>query len=303
MTADIRQGSTGRNVLFEARINAVGSCPNSVKRGRILRLVAEGVHIVTMSKDGTSAENIADLEEGILHAGGVTMVTSAGNEGREIRATEAAALDTWIAVGAANIINGQPKRARYSNTGANLDVMGFSELYTVAGVPFDGTSASAPFVAGMLALWFERFYEVNGRFPTHQESYQFCVTNTVDMEDKGFDEKTGYGLFVLPKPESVKGDKVMPAKRPLIYIDPGHGGVDNGAIDNGIIEKNLNLQVACQVRDLLRAHGVDVKMAREDDLGVASNEELWFRTSEANALNLGVCQFTITGLTCRTCMD
>ena len=217
MTADIiRQVAPGATILFRKvpGINAKYGklTPNSVERMEEFyhSLIAEGVHIVTMSKDGTSAENIADLEEGILHAGGVTMVTSAGNEGREIRATEAAALDTWIAVGAANIINSQPKRARYSNTGANLDVMGFSELYTAALVPFDGTSASAPFVAGMLALWFERFYEVNGRYPTHQESYEFCATNTVDMEDKGFDEKTGYGLFILPRPESIGAGDTEP---------------------------------------------------------------------------------------------
>ena len=36
-----------------------------------------------------------------------------------------------------------------------------------------------------------------------------------------------------------------------VYIDPGHGGSDPGAIGNGIEEKNITLQIAIQIRDVL----------------------------------------------------
>ena len=33
----------------------------------------------------------------------------------------------------------------------------------------------------------------------------------------------------------------MPLKDKVIYLDPGHGGVDSGAIYKDILEKNINL--------------------------------------------------------------
>ena len=58
-----------------------------------------------------------------------------------------------------------------------------------------------------------------------------------------------------------------PAGRPLVVIDPGHGGYDPGAIGaNGEREKDLTLAVAKSIRDELLAGGrVRVAMTREDD--------------------------------------
>jgi N-acetylmuramoyl-L-alanine amidase len=36
-----------------------------------------------------------------------------------------------------------------------------------------------------------------------------------------------------------------------VVIDPGHGGADSGAVANGLVEKELNLEVALRLRDLL----------------------------------------------------
>ena len=36
-----------------------------------------------------------------------------------------------------------------------------------------------------------------------------------------------------------------------VFIDPGHGGTDPGAIGNGLQEKNLTLQIATRVKDIL----------------------------------------------------
>lgn len=53
---------------------------------------------------------------------------------------------------------------------------------------------------------------------------------------------------------------------PVIVIDPGHGGEDPGKVGvNDILEKDINLQIAMKVRDLLEEVGVEVVMTREDD--------------------------------------
>jgi N-acetylmuramoyl-L-alanine amidase len=55
--------------------------------------------------------------------------------------------------------------------------------------------------------------------------------------------------------------------KPLVVIDPGHGGLDNGAsAPNGVREKDIVLAYAQQLRDLLVDSGrFDVALTREDD--------------------------------------
>ena len=55
--------------------------------------------------------------------------------------------------------------------------------------------------------------------------------------------------------------------RPLILIDPGHGGVDNGAqTPNGIQEKTITLAFAKRLQEILIASGqFDVALSRDDD--------------------------------------
>ena len=36
-----------------------------------------------------------------------------------------------------------------------------------------------------------------------------------------------------------------------IFIDPGHGGSYPGAVGNGLQEKNLILQIATRIKDIL----------------------------------------------------
>ena len=55
-------------------------------------------------------------------------------------------------------------------------------------------------------------------------------------------------------------------ERPLVVIDPGHGGHDPGAKDEGVEEKALTLALAKALRDeLLDAGGIRVALTRDDD--------------------------------------
>ena len=54
-----------------------------------------------------------------------------------------------------------------------------------------------------------------------------------------------------------------------IVIDPGHGGVDPGKVGvNGVVEKDLNLRIAFELRKCLREQGFDVVLTRESDEGL-----------------------------------
>lgn len=68
-----------------------------------------------------------------------------------------------------------------------------------------------------------------------------------------------------------------------IYLDPGHGGKDSGASGNGLLEKNLTLEIALKIRDILNNEytGHSIKMSRTTDKYPALAE----RTGEANAWN------------------
>lgn len=54
-----------------------------------------------------------------------------------------------------------------------------------------------------------------------------------------------------------------------VIIDAGHGGEDSGAIaENGVYEKDINLDIAKKLRDMLRATGFNVVMIREEDISI-----------------------------------
>lgn len=67
-----------------------------------------------------------------------------------------------------------------------------------------------------------------------------------------------------------KDKKAEPVDRGLglIFLDPGHGGMDGGTDANDRLEKNDNLKLALQVRKELKALGYTVKMSRTKDKDV-----------------------------------
>ncbi len=66
------------------------------------------------------------------------------------------------------------------------------------------------------------------------------------------------------------------ATRPLVVLDPGHGGVDNGAsAPNGVHEKDITLTFALQLQKVLIDSGrFDVALTREDDTYLSLNERV-----------------------------
>lgn len=78
----------------------------------------------------------------------------------------------------------------------------------------------------------------------------------------------GQGVVSLPQ---IQGPQ--DPTRPLVVIDPGHGGRDPGAGSGPTKEKQLTLAIALALRDdLLRSGGVRVALTRSDDRFLALGE-------------------------------
>lgn len=57
--------------------------------------------------------------------------------------------------------------------------------------------------------------------------------------------------------------------KPVVVIDPGHGGMDGGCVSvDGTPEKGINLAVAESLRDGLKLLGYDVVCTRESDISI-----------------------------------
>jgi len=75
------------------------------------------------------------------------------------------------------------------------------------------------------------------------------------------------------------------SSRPLVVLDPGHGGYDPGAGTGAVREKYITLQLARQIREeLLRAGGIRVALTRDEDRYLMLSE----RTSIAQRLGADV---------------
>ncbi|SDF13538.1 N-acetylmuramoyl-L-alanine amidase family protein [Sporomusa acidovorans] len=55
----------------------------------------------------------------------------------------------------------------------------------------------------------------------------------------------------------------------IIIVDAGHGGIDPGANRPGVIEKDINLAVALQLKEKLHHYGAKVVLSRQSDVDLS----------------------------------
>ncbi|WP_240738128.1 N-acetylmuramoyl-L-alanine amidase family protein [Deinococcus fonticola] len=60
--------------------------------------------------------------------------------------------------------------------------------------------------------------------------------------------------------------------RPKVVIDAGHGGIDPGMTSRWVMEKDVTLDVALRLRELLQARGVEVRLVRSSDRHLSSDK-------------------------------
>jgi N-acetylmuramoyl-L-alanine amidase len=88
---------------------------------------------------------------------------------------------------------------------------------------------------------------------------------------------------VVPKPAT------PPDPRPVVVIDPGHGGIDNGTRAGEETEKNLVLAFGLALRDRLEKSGkYRVVMTRTDDTFIPLDDRVKIGRSQAAALFVSI---------------
>jgi N-acetylmuramoyl-L-alanine amidase len=96
--------------------------------------------------------------------------------------------------------------------------------------------------------------------------------------------KSGANPELKPEPKSMSADP-----RPLIVIDPGHGGLDNGTQSNGESEKNLVLNFGLALRDRIEKSGkYRVVMTRTDDTFIPLDDRVKIARTQSAALFVSI---------------
>jgi hypothetical protein len=178
-------------------------------------VIQEGIHIVNASLGGFDDEVVRQEMQKAIEKG-VVFTTSAGNKGKK-GLGKFAKSNMWISIAAVGL-NDRRKEIflkNYSSKGPELDVVCFSGLYIHDAknpsrvFPEEGTSFSAPMLAGMLALVQQFFLEKAGRTLYQDEVEKFIRDYVIDLGAEGFDEEYGHGLFVLPEPDEIEIERYL----------------------------------------------------------------------------------------------
>ena len=89
----------------------------------------------------------------------------------------------------------------------------------------------------------------------------------------------------LPMPAMRPDEMAARSFKPIIVIDPGHGGHDTGAMKNGTVEKDVVLAFSLMLKDKLEKSGrYKVLMTRDKDVFVELDKRIDY--AEANKANL-----------------
>jgi N-acetylmuramoyl-L-alanine amidase len=93
----------------------------------------------------------------------------------------------------------------------------------------------------------------------------------------------------LPQPAKRPGEIAETSYKPIIVIDPGHGGHDTGAKKNGVVEKDVVLAFSKVLRDKIEKTGrYRVLMTRDDDTFIPLDERRAFGERHKAALFIAV---------------
>jgi N-acetylmuramoyl-L-alanine amidase len=94
----------------------------------------------------------------------------------------------------------------------------------------------------------------------------------------------------VPEPAPVAKPQPKTDARPVIVLDPGHGGIDNGTkASSGEMEKSIVLEFALMLRDKIEKAGkYHVVMTRSDDTFVALADRVAFARAQQAALFISI---------------
>lgn len=177
-------------------------------------------------------------------------------------------------------------------------------ILTAAPVPAAPDPAASPAAAKILTPG----VSVTGVDPVPEKKPAARELPDVPFEAVGTLDAAVAILLPTPKPNDAAPGAPVIRKKPLIVIDPGHGGIDPGAVGNGTMEKAITLAVAKALQKELEATGQfralltrdkDVYLPLRDRFRVAreNGAELFISLhadSHANAKTRGASVYTLS---------
>lgn len=141
-----------------------------------------------------------------------------------------------------------------------------------------------------------------------EEMEEGLVGNVLTALDKQglWDASDAQDLLASSDSQDLRGSQNLPGSSdspdlpaPLIAIDPGHGGEEEGCGGNGAQEARANLQLALLLSEKLQALGFETLLIREDDDACPTPEER-VRKAEDEGADIYV---SIHGIPCKKGKD
>lgn len=198
-------------------------------------ILENNVHLFTTSSVGSSCSATKEKAMQDCIDKGCTFFAAAGNEGQNGMLGEGKS-DKYLAIGALEP-NTKLKWASYSSVGEELD-------YVSVGFYGFGTSYTTPTFCAMCGLVQDFFIHKTGRALKRLELIDFINDNLIDVEEEGFDTKTGHGLFILPEPSEINIAKYIP-KYGTGTVYTGFPQVRSDVTMRGIDKLHPKMQMAC----------------------------------------------------------
>lgn len=106
-----------------------------------------------------------------------------------------------------------------------------------------------------------------------QASAEVATEVTAEENEKETAQKADGMPCVSAAPDGAQAGPKEP-EIPLIAVDAGHGGTDEGCFYGGVLEKDINLGIAQLVKQKLENLGYRVLMIRDDDSYMAKEERV-----------------------------
>jgi len=104
-------------------------------------------------------------------------------------------------------------------------------------------------------------------------------------------------MFGLISIKALK-DESMPLLGKVIYLDPGHGGLDGGAQYKDIYEKDINLKISLKLQEKLLKEGAIVYLTRDGDYDLAVPNTINRKRSDlsrrSNIINNSLCDLFLS---------
>lgn len=105
-------------------------------------------------------------------------------------------------------------------------------------------------------------------------------------------------LFLILFSTSYIKANTLPLFGKVIYIDPGHGGLDPGAIYAGVMEKDINLEISKKIEEKLTSLGAIVYLTRYGDYDLSvintNNRKRSDLSRRANIINRSNCDIYLS---------